>query len=148
MRSLRFDLDRQTSESDLIALIAKLNVDPEVSGILIQLPLPAHIDSFKVLETIDPLKDVDGFHAENVGRLSLTQPGMIPCTPRGCLILLSGQMESLERKHAVVVGCSKLLRARSTVSLAHIHTTNLPERVALADILVVATGSPSLIRGK
>lgn len=156
MRSLRFDLDQRTSENDLLDLIAELNADPAVHGILIQLPLPDHIDSFTVLEAVNPLKDVDGFHAENVGRLSLAQPGMIPCTPRGCLMLLTEQLASLEGKYAVVVGCSNivgrpmaqlLLQARCTVSLAHIHTAKLPAVVALADILVVATGSPGLIRG-
>lgn len=156
MRSLNFRLSSTTREADLLDLITRLNVDDQVHGILVQLPLPVQIDQGRVLAAIDAAKDVDGFNALNVGRLAVGETGLAPCTPVGCMILLREHLGSLEGKHAVVVGCSNivgrpmaqlLLQARCTVSIAHIHTINLPDLVAQADILVVAAGAPGLIRG-
>jgi methylenetetrahydrofolate dehydrogenase (NADP+)/methenyltetrahydrofolate cyclohydrolase len=156
MRSVSHRLDSLAGEASLIALIEQLNRDADVHGILVQLPLPAHIDRVRVLSAIDRWKDVDGFHPTNVGLVATGGEGIIPCTPKGCMRLLVEELGSLEGQNAVVVGCSNivgrpmaelLLRARCTVSIAHIHTRNLPELVATADILVSAAGSPGLIRG-
>ncbi len=153
-------LDAKTSQATLLALIAALNANDAVHGILVQLPLPPHIDRKKVLRAIHPGKDVDGFHPSNVGLLAsdgeADPDAMTPCTPMGCMMLLVDILDTLEGLHAVVVGCSNivgrpmaqlLLQARCTVSIAHLHTRNLPELVAGADILVSAAGSPGLIRG-
>ncbi|WP_313801811.1 bifunctional methylenetetrahydrofolate dehydrogenase/methenyltetrahydrofolate cyclohydrolase FolD [Sphingobium sp.] len=156
MRSLSFKLPSEVDEMELLDLIDRLNIDPSVHGILVQLPLPGHIGATRVLERISPLKDVDGFHVVNTGKLALGRAGLVPCTPMGCMMLLSDHVGNLEGLHAVVVGCSHivgrpmaqlLLQARCTVSIAHIHTRNLPELVVQADILVVAAGAPGLIRG-
>ncbi|WP_337180838.1 bifunctional methylenetetrahydrofolate dehydrogenase/methenyltetrahydrofolate cyclohydrolase FolD [Sphingopyxis granuli] len=160
MESESHRLHASASQADLLALIDRLNDDATVHGILVQLPLPPHIDKAAVLRRIDPAKDVDGFHPVNVGLLasdSETVDGrIIPCTPMGCMMLLADELGSLEGMNAVVVGCSNivgrpiaqlLLQARCTVSIAHIHTRNLPELVASADILVSAAGAPRLIRG-
>ncbi|RYD45510.1 MAG: bifunctional methylenetetrahydrofolate dehydrogenase/methenyltetrahydrofolate cyclohydrolase FolD [Sphingomonadales bacterium] len=148
------------SQADLLELIDRLNLDIAVHGILVQLPLPPHIDKSTVLRCIDPGKDIDGFHPVNVGLLasdSETVDGrIIPCTPMGCMMLLADELGSLEGMNAVVVGCSNivgrpmaqlLLQARCTVSIAHIHTRDLPELIASADILVSAAGAPGLIKG-
>jgi len=156
MRSVSFRLAHDTSEAVLLRLIETLNGDASVHGILVQLPLPPQIDKAKVLVAIDPAKDVDGFHPLNVGLLASDGGGVVPCTPRGCMMLLVDELNSLEGLNAVVVGCSNivgrpmaqlLLQARCTVSIAHIHTRDLPDLVAGADILVSAAGSPGLIRG-
>ncbi|MBJ7437778.1 MAG: bifunctional methylenetetrahydrofolate dehydrogenase/methenyltetrahydrofolate cyclohydrolase FolD [Sphingopyxis sp.] len=156
MRSLSFKLPSEISETELLDLIDRLNGDAGVHGILVQLPLPAHIDRGRVLSGIDPNKDVDGFHIVNAGKLAVGAPAIVPCTPLGCMLLLSEQLGNLEGLHAVVVGCSTivgrpmaelLLQARCTVSIAHIHTRDLPDIVAQADILVVAAGAPGLVRG-
>jgi methylenetetrahydrofolate dehydrogenase (NADP+)/methenyltetrahydrofolate cyclohydrolase len=156
MRSLSFKLPSDFSGEELLALIERLNRDDAVHGILVQLPLPAHIDRAEVLERIDPRKDVDGFHVLNAGKLAVGEPDLIPCTPMGCMLLLSDHVGAFEGLHAVVVGASNivgrpmaqlLLQARCTVSIAQIYTRNLPELVAQADILVSAAGAPGLIRG-
>ena len=160
MKTASHPLDESITEAELLARIGDLNRDGSVHGILVQLPLPPHIDKAKVLLAIDPAKDVDGFHPMNVGLLASdteTADGRItPCTPMGCMMLLTDELGSLEGMNAVVVGCSNivgrpmaqlLLQARCTVSIAHIHTRDLPELVASADILVSAAGAPGLIKG-
>ncbi len=153
-------LDAAISQIELLTLIEGLNRDAAVHGILVQLPLPPHIDKAAVLRHINPAKDVDGFHPMNVGLLASDIEGpakrIIPCTPKGCMLLLVDELGSLEGLRAVVVGCSNivgrpmaqlLLQARCTVSIAHIYTRDLPELVAGADILVSAAGAPGLIQG-
>jgi methylenetetrahydrofolate dehydrogenase (NADP+)/methenyltetrahydrofolate cyclohydrolase len=156
MASRTFELPGATNEATLLALVERLNRDGAVHGILVQLPLPPHINRDLVLETIDPAKDVDGFHPANVGRLSGGANGFVPCTPRGCMMLIESEVDTLEGMNAVVIGCSNivgrpvaqlLLRARATVSIAHIHTRDLPRLVGTADILVSAAGAPGLVRG-
>lgn len=154
MRSLEFRLPETASEVEVLALVAKLNADPEVDGILVQLPLPKQIDAEKVLETIDPAKDVDGFHPVNVGRLSTGGKALIPCTPRGSMKLIKSVRNDLAGLNAVVVGRSnivgkpmlQLLLAEScTVTVAHSRTKNLAELCRNADILVAAVGRPKLL---
>jgi len=153
-------LDSSVTEAELGTLIDALNRDESVHGILVQLPLPPHIDKAGILLAIDPAKDVDGFHPLNVGLLASDTEAkdhrIIPCTPMGCMMLLADEIGSLEGMHAVVVGCSNivgrpmarlLLQARCTVSIAHIYTRDLPDLVAGADILVSAAGAPGLIKG-
>lgn len=160
MASETHRLDASISQDGLLALIDRLNRDETVHGILVQLPLPPHIDKKAVLRRIDPGKDVDGFHPVNVGLLTsdgeAVDGRIIPCTPMGCMMLLADELGPLEGLDAVVVGCSNivgrpmaqlLLQARCTVSIAHIYTRDLPELVARADILVSAAGAPGLIRG-
>ncbi|MCL1628321.1 bifunctional methylenetetrahydrofolate dehydrogenase/methenyltetrahydrofolate cyclohydrolase FolD [Roseibaca sp. V10] len=156
MASFEHKLDVKTSESDLLALIAKLNADPEVHGILVQLPLPAHLDSDLVINSIDPAKDVDGFHISNVGLLGTGQKSMVPCTPLGCLMMLRDHHGSLSGMNAVVVGRSNivgkpmaqlLLGDSCTVTIAHSRTRNLAEVCRGADILVAAVGRPEMIPG-
>lgn len=145
------------SEQELLAIIQELNAAPDVHGILVQLPLPKHIDENKVLQSIDPQKDVDGFHPLNVGKLLLDQPGFIPCTPFGIIQLLDYAGISIEGKHAVIVGRSNivgkpmgqlLLNRHATVTYTHSRTPNLKEFTTQADILIVATGQPSMITGE
>ena len=154
MRSLEFRLPETASEAEVLAIVAQLNADPEVDGILVQLPLPKQIDSEKVLETIDPAKDVDGFHPMNVGRLSTSGKALIPCTPRGSMKLIKSVRSDLAGLNAVVVGRSnivgkpmlQLLLAEScTVTVAHSRTKNLGELCRNADILVAAVGRPKLL---
>ena len=156
MRSFAHTLPADTSQAALLELVARLNADPDVHGILVQLPLPPGIDSTLVLDTIDPAKDVDGLGQVNVGRVTLGHPGLVPCTPLGCLMLLQGELGSLRGLHAVVVGRSNLvgrpmsqllLNADCTVTTAHIHTVDTAAYARRADILVVATGRPGLVRG-
>ena len=157
MRSTKEELPVETSQEDLLALIAKLNADPEVNGILVQLPLPDQIDSAAVLAAIDPAKDVDGFHVVNVGLLS-TGSGkpLVPCTPLGCLMMLKDHLGDLKGAEAVIVGRSNivgkpmaqlLLGEHCTVTLAHSRTRDLPEVCRRADILVAAVGRPEMIQG-
>ncbi len=157
MRSTKEELPAETSQEDLLALIAKLNADPEVNGILVQLPLPEQIDSNAVLAAIDPAKDVDGFHVVNVGLLSTGsgQP-LVPCTPLGCLMMLKDQLGDLSGAEAVIVGRSNivgkpmaqlLLGQNCTVTLAHSRTRDLPDVCRRADILVAAVGRPEMIQG-
>ncbi len=156
MASYEYRLPAETSEAELLELIAQLNADPAVNGILVQLPLPAHIDAFAVLQTIEPGKDVDGFHIANVGALATGRPAMVPCTPLGCLMLLRAHLGDLAGLEAVVLGRSNivgkpmaqlLLRENCTVTLAHSRTRNLPEVVRRADILVAAVGRAAMVPG-
>ncbi|MDR1826943.1 MAG: bifunctional methylenetetrahydrofolate dehydrogenase/methenyltetrahydrofolate cyclohydrolase FolD [Methylobacteriaceae bacterium] len=156
MRSIEHKLPAQTTEPELLALIRRLNTDPLVDGILVQLPLPGHINERIVLEAIDPGKDVDGFHPVNVGRLVTGVPGLVPCTPLGCMILLKSVLSSLNGLQAVVIGRSNivgkpvahlLLRENCTVTIAHSKTRDLPDVCAAADILVAAVGRPELVKG-
>jgi len=156
IRSFEHRLPVDTSEADLLALIARLNRDPEVHGILIQLPLPPQIDAGKVLDAIDPAKDVDGFHPVNVGRLSTGGGALVPCTPLGCMMLLDEVIGDFRGLHAVVIGKSNivgkpvallLLERECTVTVTHIHTRGLPAIVRTADIVVAAAGAPRLVRG-
>jgi methylenetetrahydrofolate dehydrogenase (NADP+)/methenyltetrahydrofolate cyclohydrolase len=161
MASFDHRLPADTSETELLALIASLNIDPATHGILVQLPLPRHIDTAHVLLAIDPNKDVDGFHPINVGRLGTVAPGApldfpVPCTPLGVSMLLADVLGSLTAKTAVVVGRSNLvgrpvaqllLRADCTVTIAHSRTRDLPGLCRTADIAVVAIGKPEFVRG-
>ena len=156
MRSFAHDLSESTSQADLLALVDALNGDPTVSGILVQLPLPKHIDVDLVTERIDPGKDVDGFHPYNVGRLVLKRPLLRPCTPWGCMTLLKDTGEPLAGKHAVVIGQSnivgrpmalELLIERCTVTVCHSRTRDLPGIVRQADILVAGIGKANFVQG-
>ena len=144
------------TQDDVLREVRALNTNPRVHGILVQLPLPAHIDAGAVVQAIDPVKDVDGLHIENMGRLMAGLPGMVPCTPLGCLILLKKTQGQLAGKNAVVVGRSNLvgkpmahllLRENATVTIAHSRTQNLAGVCRQADILVAAVGQPALIKG-
>ncbi|WP_369819089.1 bifunctional 5,10-methylenetetrahydrofolate dehydrogenase/5,10-methenyltetrahydrofolate cyclohydrolase [Novosphingobium sp. FSW06-99] len=156
IRSIEHRFDATCTERVLLDIIADLNADPQVHGILVQLPLPAQIDSHKVLDAIDPAKDVDGFHPVNVGRLSSGTGGLLPCTPMGCMMLLESVVADFKGLQAVVIGKSNivgkpvallLLERECTVTVTHIHTRGLPDIARTADILVVAAGSPGLVRG-
>ena len=156
LRSFEHILPADTSEADLLALVAKLNADPAVHGILVQLPLPKQIDADKVLGLIDPDKDVDGFHPVNAGRLSIGLPGFVPCTPRGSQILIDRILPNLAGKHAVVIGRSNivgkpmaqlLLQKNATVTIAHSKTADLPALCRTADVLVAAVGRPLMVKG-
>lgn len=149
-------LDAATTEADLLALIDRLNRDEAVDGILVQLPLPKHMDSAKVIDAINPDKDVDGFHLINVGKLSAGRAALVPCTPQGSMILIRSVTEKLAGKHAVVVGRSAivgkpmaqlLLNADCTVTIAHSRTVDLPGLCRTADILVAAVGRPHFVKG-
>lgn len=155
--SKAFDLPESTSEAELLDLIEQLNSDSEIDGILIQLPLPDHIDATTVLEAIHPDKDVDGFHPYNIGRLAQRIPALRPCTPYGVIHMLNSIGETYKGRHAVIVGASnivgrpmglELLLAGATVTTCHRFTRNLPEHVASADILVVAVGKPGIVKGE
>ena len=156
MRSLAIDLPASAAEDELLAVIDRLNCDPSVSGILVQLPLPPQIAPERVIERIDPRKDVDGFHPYNVGRLVLRMPLLRPCTPFGCMRLLASTGEALAGKHAVVIGQSnivgrpmalELLMARCTVTICHSATRDLAQIVGAADIVVAAIGKPRFVQG-
>ena len=156
MASFEHKLDAETPEADLMALIARLNADPAVHGILVQLPLPGHLDADLVINAIDPAKDVDGFHISNVGLLGTGQKAMVPCTPLGCLMMLRDHHGALSGMEAVVVGRSNivgkpmaqlLLGDSCTVTIAHSRTRDLAEVCRRADILVAAVGRPEMIPG-
>ncbi|MEH6834722.1 MULTISPECIES: bifunctional methylenetetrahydrofolate dehydrogenase/methenyltetrahydrofolate cyclohydrolase FolD [Falsihalocynthiibacter] len=156
MNSFEHKLAVDTPEGDLLALIAKLNADPSVNGILVQLPLPAHLNEDLVVNSIDPSKDVDGFHISNVGRLGTGQKSMVPCTPLGCLMMLREFHGSLSGLNAVVIGrsnivgkpmASLLLGDSCTVTIAHSRTKDLPSVVRAADIVVAAVGRPEMVTG-
>lgn len=156
MESFEHRLDASTSQADLLALVAKLNADPAVHGILVQLPLPDHIDEGAVLNAIDPAKDVDGFHPINAGRLMTGATGLFPCTPVGCVILAKKALGDLSGKHAVVIGRSNivgkpvaqlLLRENCTVTVCHSRTQDLPAVSRLGDIVVAAVGRPEMVKG-
>jgi methylenetetrahydrofolate dehydrogenase (NADP+)/methenyltetrahydrofolate cyclohydrolase len=157
MRSFDHTLAADVSEAEVLALVGRLNADPQVDGILVQLPLPAQIDAQKVIEAIDPGKDVDGFHPMNAGRLMTGVDGLAPCTPLGCLMLVHSVRPEIAGLEAVVVGRSnivgkpvaQLLLAQScTVTVAHSRTRDLPAVCRRADILVAAVGRPEMIRGE
>ncbi len=156
MTSFEHKLDASTAESDLLELIGTLNDDEKVHGILVQLPLPKHIDESKVLDAINYQKDVDGFHLLNVGLLSTGGTGVVPCTPLGCIMMLKDRLGDLSGKNAVVVGRSNivgkpmanlLLQESCTVTIAHSRTQQLEEVCRAADILVAAVGRPEMIPG-
>jgi methylenetetrahydrofolate dehydrogenase (NADP+)/methenyltetrahydrofolate cyclohydrolase len=156
MRSVAIDLPADVAEDELLARIDRLNADPSINGILVQLPLPAHVSAERVIERIDPRKDVDGFHPYNVGRLVLRMPTLRPCTPYGCMRLLAETGVSLVGRHAVVIGQSnivgrpmalELLMARCTVTICHSATRDLPALVRMADIVVAAVGKAKFVQG-
>jgi methylenetetrahydrofolate dehydrogenase (NADP+) / methenyltetrahydrofolate cyclohydrolase len=156
MNSYEHKLPADTAEADLLALIKRLNDDPDVNGILVQLPLPGHMNEAAVINAIDPAKDVDGFHILNVGLLATGQKSMVPCTPLGCLMMLRDHLGSLSGKRAVVVGRSNivgkpmaqlLLRDSATVTIAHSRTQDLPALCREADILVAAVGRAHFVKG-
>ncbi|MDD3518562.1 MAG: bifunctional methylenetetrahydrofolate dehydrogenase/methenyltetrahydrofolate cyclohydrolase FolD [Chromatiales bacterium] len=155
--SVSHDLPADTTQTELLAMIDRLNDDPTVDGILVQLPLPPHIDDETVIERIRADKDVDGFHPYNIGRLTVRMPTMRPCTPHGVMRLLDGIGEKYKGRHAVVVGASnhvgrpmalELLLAGATITVCHRFTRDTAEHVRQADILVVAAGKPGLIKGE
>ena len=149
-------LPETTSESELLVRVRELNEDPAIHGILVQLPLPDHIDADKVIDAIDPDKDVDGFHAINAGRLMIGRPGFVPCTPVGCMVLIDSVLDDLTGANAVVVGRSNivgkpmaqlLLARHCTVTIAHSRTRDLADVCRSADILIAAVGRPKMIEG-
>lgn len=155
--SRSYELPAQTSEEELLVLIDEMNADRDIDGILIQLPLPKHINSQLVLERIVPHKDVDGFHPYNIGRLVVKMPLMRPCTPKGVMTLMDAYGINVIGKKAVIVGASnivgrpqalELLLARATVTICHSATQNLAEEVAAADIVVVGVGKPNFVKGE
>ncbi|NND89665.1 MAG: bifunctional methylenetetrahydrofolate dehydrogenase/methenyltetrahydrofolate cyclohydrolase FolD [Granulosicoccus sp.] len=156
MHSFEHRLDETTSEQTLLDLIDQLNADDKVHGILVQLPLPGHIDEFKVINAVSHDKDVDGFHLVNVGRLNTDGGGVVPCTPLGSLMMLKSHLGNLAGLHAVIVGRSNivgkpmaalLLRENCTVTIAHSRTRDLEELCRTADILVAAVGRPQMVKG-
>ena len=156
LRSIEHVLSAETPEADLLALVAKLNADPEVDGILVQLPLPKQIDADKVIAAIDPDKDVDGFHPVNVGRLATGTGGLVPCTPLGSLMLLKSVRPDLSGLEAIVLGRSNivgkpmaqlLLGESCTVTIAHSRSRDLPALCRRADVVVAAVGRPEMVRG-
>ncbi len=156
IRSIEHAPDADISQAALLDLVGRLNADPEVDGILVQLPLPAGIDASRITEAIDPLKDVDGFHTTNAGRLSAGLEAMVPCTPAGCMILLRSVCPDPKGLRAVVVGRSNivgkpvaqlLLAAHCTVTIAHSRTVDLDARCREADILIAAVGRAEMIKG-
>ncbi len=155
MESIEYRLPADTREADLLALIDRLNADPAIDGILVQLPLPDHIDERRVTMAIDPDKDVDGFHPVNAGRLATGLDGFVPCTPYGCLMLLRDRLGDLTGLDAVVIGRSNivgkpmgqlLIRESCTVTVAHSRTRDLPGIVRRADIVVAAVGRPAMVK--
>lgn len=152
--SLSYELPEETTEEELLSLIQELNGRKDVNGILVQLPLPAHINEDKVIQTIDPKKDVDGFHPQSVGALCIGQPGFVSCTPAGIIELLKRSDISIEGKECVILGRSNIvgkpmsllmLRENATVTIAHSRTKNLKEVTSRADILIVAIGKPKMV---
>jgi methylenetetrahydrofolate dehydrogenase (NADP+)/methenyltetrahydrofolate cyclohydrolase len=156
MESVEHRLPADVPAENLLALVATLNADPAIDGILVQLPLPKHIDEQSVISAIDPDKDVDGFHPINAGRLATGLPGFVPCTPFGCVLLLKSVLPSLSGLEAVVVGRSNivgkpmaqlLLRESCTVTVVHSRTKDVPAHIRRADIVVAAVGIPQMIKG-
>jgi len=157
IRSFDYHLHAATKQGDLLALVNRLNADPEVDGILVQLPLPSHLDSQEVLLTINPDKDVDGFHPYNMGRLLTGEPTLVPCTPAGIMCMLSEHSVELKGKDAVVVGRSNivgkpmallLMMEHATVTICHSRTLDLAKKVHAADIVVAAIGKAEMIKGE
>ncbi|WP_081492588.1 bifunctional methylenetetrahydrofolate dehydrogenase/methenyltetrahydrofolate cyclohydrolase FolD [Bradyrhizobium genomosp. I (2014)] len=155
-RSFHHELPVSTSEGDLLSLILRLNDAPDVDGILVQLPLPSHIDSQRILAAVDPAKDVDGFHPLSAGKLMSGSPGVVPCTPLACMLLIRGVKKEIGGLNAVVIGRSNivgkpmahlLLRSDCTVTMAHSKTNSLPSVCRAADIVVAAVGHPEMVRG-
>jgi methylenetetrahydrofolate dehydrogenase (NADP+)/methenyltetrahydrofolate cyclohydrolase len=156
MASFEHKLSADTSQSNVLKLVKKLNADPKVHGILVQLPLPGQIDADAVIQAIDPAKDVDGFHAINAGRLMIGQPALVPCTPVGCVLLAKKALGDLTGAHAVVVGRSNivgkpvgllLLQENCTVTTCHSRTRDLPSVTSAGDILIAAVGRPEMVKG-
>ncbi len=156
MNSWEYKMPADTSEADLLAMVQKLNADSSVHGILVQMPVPKHIDSAKVLNTIDPAKDVDGFHVVNVGRLSTGQEALTACTPVGCVMLAKDTLGKLDGLEAVVIGRSNivgkpvaqlLLAENCTVTIAHSKSKDLPSIVRRADLVIAAVGRPEMVKG-
>jgi methylenetetrahydrofolate dehydrogenase (NADP+)/methenyltetrahydrofolate cyclohydrolase len=156
MESFEHRIAAETSQQELIALIDQLNADNTVDGILVQLPLPRHVNEQAILTRVDPAKDVDGFHPINVGRLSIGFDALVPCTPLGCLVLLQRELGDLSGKNAIVIGRSNivgkpmaqlLLGANCTVTVAHSRSRDLPALTRRADIVVAAVGRPEMVRG-
>jgi methylenetetrahydrofolate dehydrogenase (NADP+)/methenyltetrahydrofolate cyclohydrolase len=154
IRSLSYELSENTTQEELLTLVDKLNSDPSVNGILVQLPLPSHIDEDLVIKTIVPAKDVDGFHPQSVGALSIGQKGFVSCTPAGVIQLLKRSGIEIEGKECVIIGRSNIvgkpmallmLRENATVTICHSRTTNLKEVAKRADILIVAIGKPLFV---
>ena len=154
IKSLSYELPEETTEEELLAIIDKLNADDSVNGILVQLPVPKHINEDKIIRTISPLKDVDGFHTQNVGALCIGQKGYVSCTPAGVIELLKRSNISIEGKECVVIGRSNIvgkpmsilmLRENATVTIAHSRTKDLKDVCKRADILIVAIGKPEMI---
>ena len=156
MKSVEHQMDAATSESDLLAMVEQLNNDPSIHGILVQLPLPDHIDANKVINSINPDKDVDGFHVVNAGRLATGQDTLVPCTPVGSVMLAKDTLGSLSGLEAVVIGRSNivgkpvaqlLLQESCTVTIAHSRTKDLPAIVRRADLVIAAVGRPEMVKG-
>jgi len=156
MASFEHKLSADTSQSNVLKLVKKLNADPKVHGILVQLPLPGHIDADAIIQAIDPAKDVDGFHAINAGRLMIGRPALVPCTPVGCVLLAKKALGDLSGAHAVVVGRSNivgkpvgqlLLQENCTVTTCHSRTRDLPSVTSVGDILIAAVGRPEMVKG-
>lgn len=156
MKSEEIHLEATATKEEVLAVVQRLNADPTIHGILVQLPLPKQVDEMAVLDAIDPMKDVDGFHVINTGRQAVGLPSMVPCTPLGCLMMLKDTLGDLSGMNAVVVGrsnivgkpmASLLLSENCTVTIAHSRTRDLPAVCQSADILVAAVGRPEMIRG-
>lgn len=156
MHSEEHRMDVESSEADVLAMVEKLNADPAIHGILVQLPLPKQIDSEKVINTIDPAKDVDGFHVINAGKLATGQDALVACTPVGCVMLAKDTLGDLSGLNAVVIGRSNivgkpvaqlLLQENCTVTIAHSRTKDLPGVVAKADLVIAAVGRPEMVKG-
>jgi len=156
MASFEHKLSADASQDEVLALVKQLNADPKVHGILVQLPLPDQIDADAVIQTIDPAKDVDGFHAINAGRLMIGLPALVPCTPVGCVLLAKKALGELSGAHAVVVGRSNivgkpvgqlLLQENCTVTICHSRTRDLPSVTSQGDILIAAVGRPEMVKG-
>ena len=156
MNSFEFHLPESTSEQELLAKVHELNNDKSVHGILVQLPLPKHVNENRIINAIDPMKDVDGFHVINAGKLAVGQDAFVPCTPLGCLMLLKDKIGNLSGLNAVIVGRSNivgkpmaalLLKESCTVTIAHSKTKDLQSLLKTADIVVAAVGQPEMVKG-
>ncbi len=156
IRSFEYRLDEKTAQEDLLKLIDELNARGEVDGILVQLPLPSHLKEEEILLRIDPAKDVDGFHPYNMGRLLMGEPTLVPCTPKGIMVMLREYGVELKGKNAVIVGRSNivgkpvallLMMEHATITICHSRTVDLKERVGAADIVVAAIGKANIIKG-
>jgi len=154
INSLAYELPEETTQEELLSLVQKMNEDPKVNGILVQLPLPSHIDEDTIIQTISPQKDVDGFHPQSVGALSIGQKGFLSCTPAGIIQLLKRSGITIEGKECVIIGRSNIvgkpmallmLRENATVTICHSRTNNLKEVAKRADILIVAIGKPRFV---